>query len=162
MGVAYYLQAWCVEMKGPVFLAAWTPLCFIFTIFCSSFFLGEIVHLGRYIYLNSIIIGLIDVTLTTMDENKHLSHHHLHDDLWWTYKLNACNNNDEPSFSCYLSFYGSIVGGIFLAGGLYSLLWGKSKEADIDPCSEMNKISDPQDHACRDRYICEDEEQARG
>jgi hypothetical protein len=26
----------------------------------------------------------------------------------------------------------------------------------------MNKISDPQDHACRDRYICEDEEQARG
>ena len=26
MGVGYYLQAWCVEMKGPVFLAAWTPL----------------------------------------------------------------------------------------------------------------------------------------
>lgn len=24
MGVAYYLQAWCVEMKGPVFLAAWS------------------------------------------------------------------------------------------------------------------------------------------
>jgi hypothetical protein len=48
MGVGYYLQAWCVEMKGPVFLAAWTPFCFIFTIFCSSFFLGEIVNLGRY------------------------------------------------------------------------------------------------------------------
>nr|TKW24748.1 hypothetical protein SEVIR_3G070000v2 [Setaria viridis] len=48
MGVGYYLQAWCVEMKGPVFLAAWTPFCFIFTVFCSSF-LGEIVHLGRYI-----------------------------------------------------------------------------------------------------------------
>jgi hypothetical protein len=47
MGVGYYLQAWCVEMKGPVFLAARTPFCFIFTIFCSSF-LGEIVHLGRY------------------------------------------------------------------------------------------------------------------
>ena len=100
MGVAYYLQAWCVEMKGPVFLAAWTPLCFVFTILCSSFFLGEIVHLGRYIYLNS-IIGLIDVTLTTMDANKHLSHHHMHDDLWWTYKLNACNNNDEPSLVIY-------------------------------------------------------------
>ncbi|KAF8725613.1 hypothetical protein HU200_020153 [Digitaria exilis] len=46
-GVTYYLQAWCVEMKGPVFLAVWNPLCFIFTIFCSSFLLGEIVHLGR-------------------------------------------------------------------------------------------------------------------
>jgi hypothetical protein len=46
-GVSYYLQAWCADMKGPVFLAVWTPLCFVFTIFCSSFFLGEIVHLGR-------------------------------------------------------------------------------------------------------------------
>ncbi|CAL5097397.1 unnamed protein product [Urochloa decumbens] len=46
-GVSYYLQAWCMEMKGPVFLAMWNPLCFVFTIFCSSFFLGEIVHLGR-------------------------------------------------------------------------------------------------------------------
>nr|CAB3462088.1 unnamed protein product [Digitaria exilis] len=46
-GVSYYLQAWCVEIKGPVFLAVWNPLCFVLTIFCSSFFLGEIVHLGR-------------------------------------------------------------------------------------------------------------------
>ncbi|XP_008648659.1 WAT1-related protein At5g64700 isoform X4 [Zea mays] len=46
-GVSYYLQAWCMEMKGPVFLAMSNPLCFVFTIFCSSFFLGEIVHLGR-------------------------------------------------------------------------------------------------------------------
>jgi len=48
--------------------------------------------------------------------------------------------------SCYLSFYGSIVGGILLVGGLYSVLWGKSKEANIDPCREVNRISDPQDH----------------
>ncbi|RLM58566.1 hypothetical protein C2845_PM18G03520 [Panicum miliaceum] len=44
-GVSFYLQAWCVELKGPVFLTVWTPLCLIFTIFCSSI-LGEIVHLG--------------------------------------------------------------------------------------------------------------------
>ncbi|KAL6864811.1 hypothetical protein ACP4OV_015962 [Aristida adscensionis] len=87
-GVSYYLQAWCVEMRGPVFLAAWTPLCFIFTIFCSSFFLGEIVHLG------------------------------------------------------------SIIGGIMLVGGLYSLLWGKSKESKetkIIPCSKVNTIDCVQD-----------------
>jgi hypothetical protein len=46
-GVSYYLQTWCLEMRGPMFFATWTPLCFVFTIFCSSFFLGEIVHLGR-------------------------------------------------------------------------------------------------------------------
>ncbi|OEL18461.1 WAT1-related protein [Dichanthelium oligosanthes] len=71
-GVTYYLQAWCVEMKGPVFFAVWTPLCFVFTIFCSSFFLGEIVHLG-------------------------------------------------------------------------SVLWGKSKEAKIAPCSKVNTIDDADD-----------------
>ncbi|KAL6878313.1 hypothetical protein ACP4OV_012483 [Aristida adscensionis] len=67
-GVSYYLQVWCVEMKGPVFLAAWTPLSFVFTILCFSLFLGETIQLGR------------------------------------------------------------IVGGILLVGGLYSMLWGKSKE----------------------------------
>nr|CAB3456733.1 unnamed protein product [Digitaria exilis] len=46
-GVAYYLQAWCVELKGPVFFSAWLPLYSVFTMFCSSIFLGEIVHLGR-------------------------------------------------------------------------------------------------------------------
>uniref|UniRef100_A0A0D3GG32 WAT1-related protein n=1 Tax=Oryza barthii TaxID=65489 RepID=A0A0D3GG32_9ORYZ len=45
-GVSYYLQTWCLEMRGPMFFASSTPLCFVFTIFCSSFFLGEIVHLG--------------------------------------------------------------------------------------------------------------------
>ncbi|KAL6885949.1 hypothetical protein ACP4OV_010210 [Aristida adscensionis] len=71
-GVSYYLQAWCIEMKGPVFFAAWFPVCFVLTIFCSSFFLGEIVHLG------------------------------------------------------------SVIGGILLSGGLYGVLWGKSKETSIE------------------------------
>ncbi|CAL4934833.1 unnamed protein product [Urochloa decumbens] len=48
-GVSYYLQTWCLQMRGPMFFAAWTPLCFVFTIFCSSFFLGEIVHLGSIV-----------------------------------------------------------------------------------------------------------------
>ncbi|XP_066325107.1 WAT1-related protein At5g64700-like [Miscanthus floridulus] len=45
-GASYYLQTWCLQMRGPMFFAAWTPLCFVFTVFCSSFFLGEIVHVG--------------------------------------------------------------------------------------------------------------------
>ncbi|EEC67616.1 hypothetical protein OsI_35000 [Oryza sativa Indica Group] len=60
-GVSYYLQTWCLEMRGPMFFASWTPLYFVFTIFCSSFFLGEIVHLG------SILGGILLVgTLYTM------------------------------------------------------------------------------------------------
>ncbi|TVU39488.1 hypothetical protein EJB05_12910, partial [Eragrostis curvula] len=83
-GASYYLQVWCMEMRGPVFLAIWFPLCFVFTIFASSFFLGEIIHLG------------------------------------------------------------SILGGILLVGGLYSVLWAKSKEPILEPCGQVNTLEDAQ------------------
>ncbi|CAN6326387.1 unnamed protein product [Urochloa humidicola] len=44
-GVCFYLQTWCVGMKGPVFLAMWNPLSLLLTVLCSSL-LGETVHLG--------------------------------------------------------------------------------------------------------------------
>nr|CAB3453057.1 unnamed protein product [Digitaria exilis] len=92
-GVTYYLQAWCVEMKGPVFFAVWTPLCFVLTMFCSSFFLGEIVHLG------------------------------------------------------------SVVGGILLVGGLYSVLWGKNKESSSKAASRshVNMTDRAQDEEEREK-----------
>ncbi|XWS33214.1 hypothetical protein CRYUN_Cryun22dG0061700 [Craigia yunnanensis] len=67
-GVTFYLQAWVIEKKGPVFLAMSTPLNLIFTIFCSAFLLCEMISLG------------------------------------------------------------SLVGGLLLIGGLYSVLWGKTRE----------------------------------
>uniref|UniRef100_A0ACD5ZRR9 Uncharacterized protein n=1 Tax=Avena sativa TaxID=4498 RepID=A0ACD5ZRR9_AVESA len=67
-GVSFYLQAWCIERRGPVFLAMSNPLVLLLTVFCSSFFLGEVVHLG------------------------------------------------------------SVLGGALLVAGLYSVLWGKSRE----------------------------------
>ncbi|XP_009613973.1 WAT1-related protein At5g64700 [Nicotiana tomentosiformis] len=70
-GVTFYLQAWVVEKKGPVYLAMTTPLALIFTIVSSAVLFGEIISLG------------------------------------------------------------SILGGILLVGGLYSVLWGKSREHKI-------------------------------
>ncbi|XP_021713947.1 WAT1-related protein At5g64700-like [Chenopodium quinoa] len=48
-GVAYYLQAYAIEKKGPVFLALWTPLGLILTMLCSVLLLGEIITLGSVI-----------------------------------------------------------------------------------------------------------------
>uniref|UniRef100_I1PRQ1 WAT1-related protein n=1 Tax=Oryza glaberrima TaxID=4538 RepID=I1PRQ1_ORYGL len=62
-GVSYYLQAWCVELKGPVFLAMSNPLCLLLTL---------------------------------------------------------------------IEFMDSIIGGILLVGGLYSVLWGKSAEMTMN------------------------------
>ncbi|THU53892.1 hypothetical protein C4D60_Mb10t19170 [Musa balbisiana] len=67
-GVSFYLQSWCVEKKGPVFVAIFTPLSLVFTMICSTIFLGEMITLG------------------------------------------------------------SVLGGLLMVGGLYSFLWGKSKE----------------------------------
>ncbi|XP_075655836.1 WAT1-related protein At5g64700-like isoform X2 [Castanea sativa] len=46
-GLTYYLQAWVIEKKGPVFLAMSTPLALIMTMFSSAILLGEIISLGR-------------------------------------------------------------------------------------------------------------------
>ncbi|XP_073013449.1 WAT1-related protein At5g64700-like [Typha latifolia] len=75
-GVSFYLQTWCIEKKGPVFLAISTPLALVFTIICSSLFLGEWIHLG------------------------------------------------------------SVLGGVLMVGGLYSVLWGKGKESKMLESSE--------------------------
>ncbi|KAM7517851.1 hypothetical protein LguiB_016813 [Lonicera macranthoides] len=71
-GVAFYVIAWVVEKKGPVFVAMSTPLALIITIFCSAFLLGEMIS------------------------------------------------------------FGSVLGGILLVGGLYSVLWGKSEEQKMN------------------------------
>ncbi|XP_042418105.1 WAT1-related protein At5g64700-like isoform X2 [Zingiber officinale] len=44
-GVAFYLQTWCLEKKGPVFLSIFTPLSLVFTLIISTL-AGEVVHLG--------------------------------------------------------------------------------------------------------------------
>jgi hypothetical protein len=37
------------------------------------------------------------------------------------------------------------LGGVLLVGGLYSVLWGKSKENRIAPCGEINAIDGTED-----------------
>ncbi|XVF58708.1 hypothetical protein PTKIN_Ptkin07bG0087600 [Pterospermum kingtungense] len=46
-GVAYYLQAWVIAKKGPVFHVVMTPSNLVMTIFGSVFLLGENINLGR-------------------------------------------------------------------------------------------------------------------
>lgn len=71
-GVAYYLQAWVIAKKGPVFHVVMTPSNLVMTILGSVFLLGETINLG------------------------------------------------------------SVLGAILLVISLYSVLWGKSKEQNMD------------------------------
>jgi hypothetical protein len=44
-----------------------------------------------------------------------------------------------------LLLFSSILGAILLIGGLYSVLWAKSKETMIEPCSEVNPVESAKD-----------------
>lgn len=54
-GVSYWLQAWVIEKKGPVFSAVFGPLALLVSALLSSLFLSEILHWG------SILGGLLMV-----------------------------------------------------------------------------------------------------
>lgn len=47
-GVSYYLQAYVIEKKGPVFQAMSQPLNVIITVIGSVLLLGEAISLGRW------------------------------------------------------------------------------------------------------------------
>ncbi|XP_028766018.1 WAT1-related protein At5g64700 [Neltuma alba] len=60
-GVTFYMQAWVIEKKGPVFLSMSTPLALIITIFSSAILLGEVMSLGSLLGGLILVIGLYSV-----------------------------------------------------------------------------------------------------
>ncbi|KAH9331640.1 hypothetical protein KI387_003748, partial [Taxus chinensis] len=78
------LQLWCIQKRGPVFVATFSPVSTVCSAILSSIFLNETLHLG------------------------------------------------------------SVIGVFLIFGGLYMVLWGKSKDADADIVEEKI-LSDEED-----------------
>ncbi|KAI3912964.1 hypothetical protein MKW98_019317 [Papaver atlanticum] len=60
-GITYWLQAWCIERKGPVFIAMFTPLALVITIIFSAFIWKEQLHWGSIAGALLLIGGLYSV-----------------------------------------------------------------------------------------------------
>ncbi|XP_049388750.1 WAT1-related protein At1g43650 isoform X1 [Solanum stenotomum] len=60
-GVSYWLIAWVIDIKGPVFTAIFTPVSLIFTAFFSSIFWKETPHLGSVCGAILLVMGLYGV-----------------------------------------------------------------------------------------------------
>ncbi|EPS63767.1 hypothetical protein M569_11017, partial [Genlisea aurea] len=69
-GLGFYLQSWVIEKKGPVFMAATTPLITVFTMILSVFVLGEVLRLGRVVGAVLLVIGLYFVVWGKVKEEK--------------------------------------------------------------------------------------------
>ncbi|KAK7353611.1 hypothetical protein VNO80_19062 [Phaseolus coccineus] len=72
-GLIYYLQAWAIEKRGPVFPAMWNPLSFVIATAGSIFLLGEPLRLGSVLGGIVLILSLYSVLWTKSREG--VSHH---------------------------------------------------------------------------------------
>ena len=58
LAVSFFLQAWCVSQKGPLFSALFNPLSTVIVTFFGALYLKEQTYLGRYALLLSFLFLL--------------------------------------------------------------------------------------------------------
>ncbi|WJX88794.1 hypothetical protein P8452_70842 [Trifolium repens] len=57
-GVAFFLQAWCISRRGPLFSAMFAPIFTLFVTVMAAFLLHEEIYIGSLIGAIGVIIGL--------------------------------------------------------------------------------------------------------
>jgi drug/metabolite transporter (DMT)-like permease len=97
-GASYGLQIWCIEKKGPFYAAMFSPLSLLITAIFSAFVWAERLRWGRFVTS----FFFCYVGKATLGR--------------FSYRSCACYQ--------YIGY----LGGIMIVGGLYSVLWGRSKE----------------------------------
>ncbi|XP_028792326.1 WAT1-related protein At1g68170-like [Neltuma alba] len=78
-GVNVVMIAWCVHKRGPLFVSVFNPLLLLFLAFIGSFFMDEMLHLGRVLIVCGLymvlwgkgkemkMMNLLDVPSRTLD-----------------------------------------------------------------------------------------------
>ncbi|KAI6678646.1 hypothetical protein NL676_039442 [Syzygium grande] len=69
-GLCYTLIAWCVRMRGPVFVSVFNPLLLVTVALAGSMVLDEKLHLGSILGSGLIVLGLYAVLWGKGKENK--------------------------------------------------------------------------------------------
>ncbi|XP_038978202.1 WAT1-related protein At4g30420-like [Phoenix dactylifera] len=57
-GVTFYLQSWCISVRGPLYSAMFNPLCAIITSILAFIILNERLHIGSLIGAVAVVGGL--------------------------------------------------------------------------------------------------------
>ncbi|KAH7545676.1 hypothetical protein FEM48_Zijuj01G0118900 [Ziziphus jujuba var. spinosa] len=56
--VTFYVQAWCISKRGPLFSAMFNPLCTVITTIIAACFLHENLYVGSLVGAFAVIVGL--------------------------------------------------------------------------------------------------------
>ncbi|KAI6678637.1 hypothetical protein NL676_039433 [Syzygium grande] len=73
-GLGYTLMAWCIRVRGPVFVSAFNPLMLVIVALAGSMVLDEKLHLGSILGSGLIVLGLYTVLWGKRKENKKMNH----------------------------------------------------------------------------------------
>ncbi|CAL5377793.1 unnamed protein product [Camellia sinensis] len=68
-GVTFTLMAWCVQIKGPLFVSIFSPLLLVLVAIAGSLLLDEKLHLGSILGAGVIVCGLY---IVLREKNKEL------------------------------------------------------------------------------------------
>ncbi|XP_060672400.1 WAT1-related protein At1g25270 [Ziziphus jujuba] len=79
-GVTVTLIAWCVQVRGPVYLAAFNPLLFLLVFFMGTVALDENLFLGRIVEAILIVRGLYILLWGKHKEDKEDKEHRKQED----------------------------------------------------------------------------------
>lgn len=69
-GANFFLQSWCISVKGPLYSAIFTPLSAVITTVLSTLFLHEELNIGSILGAIAIIVGLYVVLWGKADDTK--------------------------------------------------------------------------------------------
>ncbi|CAD6224933.1 unnamed protein product [Miscanthus lutarioriparius] len=69
-GANFFLQSWCIAVKGPLYSDIFTPLSAVITAILSTLFLHEQLHVGSVLGAVTIIVGLYVVLWGKADDTK--------------------------------------------------------------------------------------------
>ncbi|KAL5582505.1 hypothetical protein UlMin_014947 [Ulmus minor] len=105
------IHAFCLQLKGPLYISIFKPFSIVIASATSLIFLGEALHLGRYIY---VIIGTSNMK-------------------YFALLLIL-------PFFFFFFFLKSVVGAVILLLGFYAVLWGKAKEEKDKECGSDNLL----------------------
>ncbi|PKI38051.1 hypothetical protein CRG98_041559 [Punica granatum] len=57
-GIAFFVQAWCIARRGPVFFAMFIPLCTVIVTILGAIFLHKEVYTGSMAGAIGVVVGL--------------------------------------------------------------------------------------------------------
>ncbi|KAI4335489.1 hypothetical protein L6164_014129 [Bauhinia variegata] len=61
IAVSFFIQTWCISIRGPLFCAMFNPLCTVITAMVAATFLHEELYAGSVIGAFAVIVGLYTV-----------------------------------------------------------------------------------------------------